>query len=374
MRRVWFAGGGTGGHLYPGLAIARALVRRDASFAPFFIGAKRGIERDVLPTTEFPHALLELHPLYRRTPWNNWRTLSGAVGAWRALSRLARESRPEAVIGTGGYVAGAALAWARAHGVPTILHESDSHPGMTTRAFARGARAIYLGFPEAARYLSTTLGADVRALGAPIETPPVTRPSRTTTRAAWGFPDDAFVILAFGGSQGARALNEAMDAWCARGLPTRVALIWATGRAQTAAYVARESAMVRVRPYLSPIADAYAAADLAITRAGAISIAELCAWGIPSVLVPLPTAAQDHQAHNAAAVSSSGAALHLPQAELDVERLEAIVQDFMSHPERLDTMRRAARARARPNAADDIAEALSTLLARHRGHDSAVLT
>ncbi|MBL0171428.1 MAG: UDP-N-acetylglucosamine--N-acetylmuramyl-(pentapeptide) pyrophosphoryl-undecaprenol N-acetylglucosamine transferase [Gemmatimonadaceae bacterium] len=361
-RRVWFAGGGTGGHLYPALAIARALVRHDGAFAPLFIGAHRGIERDVLPTTEFPHTLLDLHPLYRRTPWNNWRTAVGAIGAWRALSRLALSERPEAVIGTGGYVAGVALAWARAHGVPTVLHESDSHPGMTTRVFARGARAVYLGFPEATRFLSTSPQADVRALGAPIEMPPVDRLARAAARAVWNLPADAFVVLAFGGSQGARALNEAMAAWCAKDLPNGVALIWATGRAQASAYLDRESSMVRVRPYLSPIADAYAAADLAITRAGAISIAELCAWGIPSVLVPLPTAAQDHQAHNATVVAASGAAVHLPQSQLSVARLESIVNELRSHPQRLDAMRHAARERARPSAADDIAKSIKDLL------------
>src|SRR5689334_19925929 len=116
--RIWFAGGGTGGHLYPGLAIARGMVRADASVTPFFVGARRGIERDVLPTTEFPHALLDLHPLYRRKVWENWRTLRGAAGAWRALSALARAERPRALVATGGYAAGIALAWAKFHGVP----------------------------------------------------------------------------------------------------------------------------------------------------------------------------------------------------------------------------------------------------------------
>jgi len=362
-RRIWFAGGGTGGHLYPGLAIARALVKQDASFSPYFIGAKRGIERELLPTTEFPHALLDLHPLYRRTPWNNWRTVLGAISAWRALSALARVARPEAVLGTGGYAAGVALAWGRAHGIPTILHEPDSHPGMTTRTFAGGARAIYLGFPEAKRLLSIAPGADVRALGPPIEPPPEQPITRAAAREQWTLPIDAFVVLTVGGSQGARALNEAMLAWCERGLPEGVALIWATGRGQaSAAYLEKESAMVRVRPYLSPIADAYAAADIAITRAGAMSIAELCAWGIPSVLVPLPTSAQDHQAHNATALASSGAAIHLPQAQLSVERLESLVRDFRAHPEQLGAMRRSARARATPHAAADMATAILTLL------------
>ncbi len=361
---MWFAGGGTGGHLYPGLAIARAVVRANARYTPFFIGAQRGIEREVLPTTEFAHLLLDLHPFYRSAPWKNWRTLAGALSAWRALSKQAAIAPPSAVVGTGGYAAGVALAWARAHGVPTILHEPDSHPGMTTRAFAGGADALYVGFPEALERLRRKADADVQALGAPIEPPPVDRPTRHEARAAWGFPDDAFVLLVVGGSQGARALNEAIAAWLETGLPAGLGLIWATGKTQAAAYLDREGAMVRVRAYLSPIASAYAAADLAVTRAGAMSIAELCAWGVPSILIPLPTAAQDHQAHNATAVASSGAAIHLPQAQLTPARLQQLVAELRSDRDRLEDMRHAARLRARPRAADDIAAALIALLAR----------
>ena len=109
-RTVLFAGGGTGGHLYPGLAIARALVRLDPTVTPFFIGAQRGIERTVLPATEFPHVLLDLHPLYRGRPWENWRTVRGAFSAWRALAGIARKEHPRLVVGTGGYAAGVALA------------------------------------------------------------------------------------------------------------------------------------------------------------------------------------------------------------------------------------------------------------------------
>jgi UDP-N-acetylglucosamine--N-acetylmuramyl-(pentapeptide) pyrophosphoryl-undecaprenol N-acetylglucosamine transferase len=357
---LFFAGGGTGGHLYPGLAIARALVRLRPDVAPFFIGARRGIERDVLPTTEFPHVLLDLHPLYRRTPWNNWRTLVGAVSAWRAISDVARVRRPQGVIGTGGYAAGLALAWGRAHGVPTMLHEPDSHPGLTTRTFARGATAVYLGFPEAAAKLRTATHTRVESLGCPIE-PPAPR-NREEARRAWGFPEDAFVVLLFGGSQGARALNEVAAAWVARGLPPKTALIWATGKQQAAVYLHHEGGFVRVRPYLAPIADAYAAADIAITRAGAMSIAELCAWQIPSVLVPLPTSAQDHQTHNARTTESSGAAIHLPQADLTVDRVDTVVRALQAEPARLDAMRDAAARRARPDAAEAIARSILTML------------
>lgn len=356
--RVFFAGGGTGGHLYPGLAIARALVRLDSTVQPHFIGARRGIEKDVLPSAGFPFTLLDLHPLYRQQPWSNWKTVLGGVSAWRAISALAQAEQPAAVVGTGGYAAGVALAWGRAHRVPTVLHEPDSHPGLTTRTFAGGARALYLGFPEAAARLRTGPRTSVHAFGCPIEPPPLVRPERVEMRRAWGLPDDAFVVLVFGGSQGARALNEAVAAWVDRGLPEGVAIIWATGKQQAAAYVGRDGARVKVRPYLSPIAEAYAAADIAVTRAGAMSIAELCAWGIPTVLVPLPTAAQDHQAHNARATAAAGAAIHLPQAELSAERLETIVRSLQHDGAQVAAMREAAARRAYPGAAHEIARDL----------------
>ncbi len=363
--RVFFAGGGTGGHLYPGLAIARALVGIAPQVAPFFIGAQRGIERDILPTTEFPYTLLNLHPLYRRTPWNNWRTLFGAAGAWREISQLAAKDPPELVVATGGYASGVALAWARMHGVPTVLHESNSQPGLTTRVFAGGAAAIYLGFPEAAEHFKAGIDTQVVALGNPIDPPPMPPLSRAEARVKWGLPADAFVVLVTGGSQGARALNDAVAAWCANGLPEGVAIIWGTGRNQAAAYLDREAELVRVRAYLAPIADAYAAADIAVTRAGAMTIAELCAWAIPSVLVPLPSAAQDHQTQNARAIASVGGAVHLPQGELSAESLDATVRAMVSRPDQLTAMREALLQRGRPTAAAEIARALLQLVDAH---------
>lgn len=363
---VLFAGGGTGGHLYPGLAIARALVREAPGVRPFFIGAQRGIERDVLPTTEFPHQLLPLHPLYRKQPWNNWRTVLGGVQAWRALTQLTRNDRPAAVVGTGGYAAGVALAWARARGIPTFLHEPDSHPGLTTRVFARGAQGVFLGFPEASAQLTAAAPGAVYPLGCPIDEPPANHEARALARAAaraeWGLPDEAFVVLVMGGSQGARAINEVVDQWIARGLPRGVALIWSTGRAQAAAYLHRESEAVKVRPYLAPIAQAYAAADVALGRAGAMSIAELCAWGLPMLLVPLPTAAQDHQTFNAQATAAAGAGVMLRQSDLSVDALSAQIALWQQDTTLLARMRESAQARARPTAARDIARTLRRLL------------
>ncbi|HEX9483884.1 MAG TPA: UDP-N-acetylglucosamine--N-acetylmuramyl-(pentapeptide) pyrophosphoryl-undecaprenol N-acetylglucosamine transferase, partial [Gemmatimonadaceae bacterium] len=274
-RVVWFAGGGTGGHLYPGLAIARALVRLDPSVRPFFVGAERGIERTVLPASGFPYVLLDLHPLYRTRPWENWRTLRGAMGALRELGRVARADAPRLIVGTGGYAAGAALAYGAMHGIPVVQQAGDSHPGLTARAFRRWTREYYLAFPEAASVIGGSSSAFVDA-GAPIDPPPTPLPNRAAARRAWGFPEQGgTVVFVYGGSQGSRAINLTVADWVIRGLPEGIHLIWATGKSGYDEFRPLEGPGVRVRDYLSPISDAYAATDLAIARAGAMTTAEL---------------------------------------------------------------------------------------------------
>jgi len=357
-----FAGGGTGGHLYPGLAIARAMVRLAPEVEPFFVGALRGIEREVLPKTEFAHLLLDLHPIYRQQFWKSWRTVRGLGSAWRALARENRAHPPATVIGTGGYASGAALAFGVTHGIPIQLQEQNSVPGITTRFFARRARAVYLGYPEARATLHPGAHTQLFDSGNPIEPPPVPRPSRASARASWGFASDqGRVLLAFGGSQGARPLNDAIASLLDAGLPPGLFLIWATGQGWYDRYSKYESTSVRVRPYLAPIQSAYAAADLALTRAGALTVAELCAWGIPSLLVPLPTAAADHQRANARALEAAGAAEMMEQSTLSAARLSSALTALVSAPNKLATMAESAASRGRPDAAERIARWILTI-------------
>lgn len=359
---ILFAGGGTGGHLYPALAIARALQRIDSSVKPFFVGARRGIERDVLPSTGYEHALLELHPIYRANPFRNWHTLAGAVGAWRELSRIHARLRPRLLVGTGGYAMGIAAAHAAWYKLPVVQQVADSHPGLTARLVARWSKELYLGFPEATALIRARVGTDVLATGNPIEPPPEPRPDRAVARKRWGFPGTGgSVLVVFGGSQGARAVNDAVAAWIRSGLQPDIYIVWATGKGNYEACKTLDSQRVRVVPYLSPIAEAYAACDLAIARAGAISTAELCAWGIPMLLVPLPTAAADHQTSNARALETVGAAIHLPQSQLTLERLASTVTALLQDAERLKEMRNAAVRRSRPDAAEAIARRILTL-------------
>ncbi len=365
--RVFFTGGGTGGHLYPALAIARALVRQVPQVEPWFIGASRGIERDILPTTAYPHTLLDLHPMYRAAPWRNWRTVSGLVSGVRRVDQIARSAPPRLVVATGGYASTATLAWARLRRVPFVIQDQNSFPGRTVTLFSRWANEIYLGFPEAARFLPATARARAVDTGNPIEPPPERRQTRAAAREEWGFPSGVSrIVLAFGGSQGSAALNALVEGWLNMGMPPHVGLIWSTGRGHFTRYASRETGEVRVRPYLAPIAEAYAAADMAIARAGAMTTAELCAWGIPMYLVPLPTAAEDHQTANARVLASVGAAQWIAEREATASALDGFVRSMLESPARLDEASRAARERARPDASAVIAGRLAALL-RDRG-------
>jgi UDP-N-acetylglucosamine--N-acetylmuramyl-(pentapeptide) pyrophosphoryl-undecaprenol N-acetylglucosamine transferase len=353
--RILVTGGGTGGHLYPALAIARALVGLEPRLDPLFIGARRGIERDVLPTTEFAHELLDLHPMYRDRPWENWRTVRGLVSAWRRIGKLVREAPPRFVVGTGGYAAGATMMFAARRRLPLFIQEQNSFPGRTVRMFSRYAREVYLGFPEGGALLPAAARSRAVFTGNPIAPPPEPLPPKGPARASWNFREQGTVVLVFGGSQGSAALNAVIDAWVAKGLPADVQVIWATGKSQFDKHSGRESERVRVRPYLAPISDAYAAADLAITRAGAMTTAELAAWRIPPILVPLPTSAADHQTVNAKALAAVGAARWVRQSDLTVDALDGLVRELITTPGELAAIAAAELERARPHAADDIA-------------------
>ncbi|MGH7605619.1 MAG: UDP-N-acetylglucosamine--N-acetylmuramyl-(pentapeptide) pyrophosphoryl-undecaprenol N-acetylglucosamine transferase [Gemmatimonadaceae bacterium] len=360
--RVIFAGGGTGGHLYPGLAIARALVKENPRVEPFFIGALRGIERDVLPQVGFAFELLDLHPLYRSRPWENWKTFRGALGAWRRIAAEVDSEPPACIVGTGGYASGLTLAYAVSHHIPFVLQEQNTYPGITARFFSRFAAQIHLGFPEARRYLSPSKKTRVYDSGNPIEPPPADAFQKAPARRKWGFPEKGgAVLLVYGGSQGSQAINEVVAAWIEQGLPADLFIIWATGKSNYDKLARYEGSRVKVRAYIAPISEAYRAADFALSRAGAMATAELCAWGIPAIVVPLPTAAADHQTANAKALASSGAAEMIAQSKLTTEVLNRTVGSLLSDPAKLAALRARALERARPTAAADIARQILAL-------------
>jgi len=359
--RVLLAGGGTGGHLMPALALAHALRQARPDIEPVLVGAERGMEAQVLPRYPFRHHLLPMEPIYRRTWWHNVRWLLIAGRAWRAVGRVLDAEQPVIVVGTGGYAAGPVVWRAQQRGVPTALQEQNASPGLATRWLARRARQVHLGFPEARQRLRIGSATAVFALGNPISVPEPG--SRDAALGELGLLASRPTLLVFGGSQGARAINYALAGALERRLLDGVNVVWGTGTAHADA-LARYAVPGRVvvRGFFDPMALAYRAADLVVARAGAMTVAELCAWGKPSIFVPLPTAAADHQTHNAAALAAAGAAIELSEERLTPYTLAQEVTALVGDRGRLESLATAARGRGHPDAAREIVSKILTLI------------
>ncbi|HEY8197861.1 MAG TPA: undecaprenyldiphospho-muramoylpentapeptide beta-N-acetylglucosaminyltransferase [Gemmatimonadales bacterium] len=360
-RTVLIAGGGTGGHLMPALAIATALLDQAPDVEPVLIGASRGVEARILPSRDFRFHLLPTEPIYRRTWWKNFRWPFVAGRLLREIGRVFDTERPAAVLGTGGYASGPVVWWAARHGIPTAIQEQNAYPGLVSRWLSRRVRHVYLGLPEAQGLLRLGPNTEVFDTGNPITAPVGGRRGAATTK--FGLDGARPVVLITGGSQGARAINQAVAGWIEGGGPGNAVLIWVTGRGtydEFARY--HRPPHVQVFDFLDPMGDGYAVADLVVSRAGMITVAELCAWGLPNVLVPLPTAAADHQTYNARVLAASGASLMLPQAELTPDRLRDVITGLLSDPARRKQMGERALARGRPQAARDIVSKLLTLI------------
>jgi UDP-N-acetylglucosamine--N-acetylmuramyl-(pentapeptide) pyrophosphoryl-undecaprenol N-acetylglucosamine transferase len=374
--RVLFAGGGTGGHLYPALNLGEAVLRADPAAELFFVGAQRGVESRVLPEKGVPHELLPLEPLRRAQPLENWRLFPAMFHSLGGLRRIFSRFRPDLVVGTGGYASGPAAAWALLRGVPVALQEQNSFPGFVTRKLGSRARQLHLAFPEARKYLRPGPRTEVFEYGNPIRRPDFAV-DRAVARASFGLGDGT-VCLVTGGSQGARAVNEALLADIRAALEGRLEappegfqILWATGPGHFDGVSSRlgemgRPAWVKALAYIEDMPGALASADFAIARAGAMSLAELTAWAIPSILVPLPTAAANHQHHNAVALADAGAALMVPEVELGQGRLWKDVLSLARDQVRRTAIANNARERGRPDAADRIAAELLRLVAERK--------
>lgn len=360
MTTVLLAGGGTGGHLMPALAIASAVGALRPEWRFVFAGAQRGIEAQVLPQRGVPHRLLPMEPLYRQQWWRNARWLVQGPRLAFAVNRLLQDERPAAVIGTGGYVSGPVVWAAARRKIPTGILELDVHPGVATRFLSAKVREIWTATPEAIAELAPAVQARAQVTGAPIAVPDPARRSAAMER--FGFQENRPVLVVTGGSQGSLAINRLIASWLGAGGATDAQVVWATGRSSYHEFESlHEPGHLVVTPFLDPMADAWAVADLCVARAGMMTIAELCAWGVPSVLIPLPTAAADHQTRNARALAASGAAEMLEQGGLTAHALGSALTTLLDDAPRRAAMTAAARARGRPGAATAIAERVIAL-------------
>jgi UDP-N-acetylglucosamine--N-acetylmuramyl-(pentapeptide) pyrophosphoryl-undecaprenol N-acetylglucosamine transferase len=359
---VLIAGGGTGGHLMPALHLAHELAGRGA--AVMLVGGLRGRDGEILERSWQPYRLIPAPFLERRKWWTNATLPVRLTRALAAAREVVREFRPQVVVGTGGYVSVPVGLAARAGRLPLVLQEQNRHPGVATRLLARWAEAVCVGFGETARSLPE---GRVLVTGNPIA-PPRPTPADFAERLDPGRP----TVGVFGGSQGARAINEAvLDVWGARpdDAPN---LVWQTGqldeaRVRSAAGWPRR---VVIREFFTPMTAVYPLLDLIVCRAGAMTLAEVTAWGIPSILVPYPWATADHQTANARALETAGAAVTIAESELAPGRLAAAIDRLLGDSTGRETMAGAARRLGRPDAAARVADRILAAAGGQAGRGS----
>jgi UDP-N-acetylglucosamine--N-acetylmuramyl-(pentapeptide) pyrophosphoryl-undecaprenol N-acetylglucosamine transferase len=359
--RIMLSSGGTGGHVYPALAVAESLRELAGDAEVHLVGTRTGLEAKLFAESALAAHYLVAKPLPARKG-GRWVVAAACMAASMVqASALVRRLRPSVVIGTGGYASVPVVTAAQRRRVPTLVHEMDAHPGRANQLLAGRATRVTVGFAPA---LDALQRPDGFVTGNPLRGE-FASPSREHGRARLGLPDDGSpVVLVMGGSRGAVALNAAAVA-AARALTAAGArIVLVTGRGnleETLALVAELPETAReglhVLEYLEGgVADALAAADVAVTRAGAATISELAAVGLPAVLVPYPYATGQHQRLNAEEYAKCGAALALAQADAAAPgALEGLLGDLLKERHRLSRMAQAARAYARPRAAADVA-------------------
>ena len=344
LSSVIIAGGGTGGHIYPGIAIAQEFKRRNENCKIVFVGTARGLENKIVPREGFALDLIAVTALKGVTISKRAKSLLMLPKSFFAVRSLIKKHRPEVVIGVGGYASGPMVLIASLMGVPTMLAEQNAHPGFTNRTLSRFVKAAAVSFSEAKAFFgkkAEITGNPVRAEFFAI----APRPSSATTN-----------IVITGGSQGARAINNAM----VEALPLlevqkeKISIVHQTGELDferiKAAY--DQSPMkAEVKPFIEKIVDEFANADLVISRAGATTVAELAAAGRPALMIPFPLAADDHQRKNAEAVVRAGAGKMILQSELSGERLAKELLALITDTEKLAAMSAASKKLAHPDAA-----------------------
>lgn len=360
---ILFAGGGTGGHIYPALATIEAL-REKGEFDILYVGGYRGLENKIVPENGIPFKKIWISGFQRFFTIKNAifpvKLMVSLLQSWKIL----RQFKPLVVVGTGGYVSGPVVWLAARRGTPTLIQEQDSFPGVTTRLLAKFANVICVPYESVEGHLSKIAG-KLLVAGNPVRKS-LQLVDKKTAAKEWNLDPDRPVIFIFGGSQGAQSINEAI-ASLVTGFSGKYGaqVLWQVGsnnyeRMKSSAVAGHPD--VRILGYINSMNLAYSAADVIVSRAGAIALAELSHVGKPCVLVPYPFAAANHQEHNARTISEAGAALLVKEGERFVERLKEAVESILDDQEYAEKLAASWEKVRKLNAAETIAAEIIDLM------------
>lgn len=354
-KRYLISGGGTGGHIFPAIAIGQALQELAPGAELHFIGALGRMEMEKIPQAGYPITGLPIRGINRSKPWKN---LSLPFALWKsyrmALATL-KAFKPDAAIGVGGYASAAMGLAASKAGIPLILQEQNAFPGKTNRWLARRAKAICVAHPGMERYFDAS---KLHLTGNPVRKAFETAgASKQEAKTQLGVDSSKPLVFLTGGSLGAEALNQALYSCLPSLQDMGVQVLWQTGSRSFTDWSQKVTPApgLQLADFIPDMALAFRAADLVISRAGAIALAEMAMTQTPSILVPLPGAAEDHQSFNAKSFEERGGAFMLPQNQLN-DRLLPTLKELLEDPEKLETMRKALGSIKQPNAAQTIAK------------------
>ncbi len=358
---IIIAGGGTGGHLFPALAIGEKLLENSPNLHLHYIGSRFGVEATIFPKRNIEFSLLPIRGLQRGFNFSAFGKNTLLPGrllfSLRKVKKLFLTLNPKVVVGTGGYGSALPLYEAQKKGVPTLIQEQNSYPGLTTRKFSDKANHVCVAFPEACTYIRK---GNCIVTGNPVR--------KTIAEADHGIALDYFqlspsrkTLFLFGGSQGSMALNHAMQTISKTITERGFQILWQTGARHIKSLKKFETEFCRVLPFIDKMNLAYAAADLVLSRAGALTLSEMTLCGKPSILVPFPGAAANHQSMNAFSMAKSGAAYLIPEKDMSPESLLKEISLLIKDSNKLKTMSKASLSLAKPQAAEDISNLILTM-------------
>ena len=369
--KIIVSGGGTGGHIYPAITLIRAIQAKAPEAQFLYVGTEHGLEADIVPKEGIPFETVELQGFERHITLSNLKRAGKAMAGVAKAARIVKRFRPDAAIGTGGFVCGPILLAASLMGVPSLIQEQNVVPGITNRILSKFVTRIAVGTEAAARRFPRSKAVYTAK---PIRHEVLTA-SREEALRTFGFDGEKPVVLVSGGSRGARAINRAMvDVLREAKDRPEVQFLHVTGkleyedvmkRLQDAGVELSSCPHLRVEPYLYQMPQAMAMADIAVFRAGATGLAELTARGIPAILVPYPYAAENHQEFNARELEKAGAARVILNRDLTSEALGNALKEMLSDSDGRKRMAERCKAMGRPRATEEIAELVLELATKH---------
>ncbi|MBQ7794042.1 MAG: undecaprenyldiphospho-muramoylpentapeptide beta-N-acetylglucosaminyltransferase [Clostridia bacterium] len=354
--KVLFAGGGTGGHINPALSVADYLRKRDENFEALFVGTKRGLETKLVPAAGYDIKYIDISGFDRKNLLKNFSVAAKLLKANSDCVKIIKEFKPDAIVCTGGYASGPVAIASKKCGVPSLIHEQNVYPGLTVKGAERYVNYVAVSFDETVNQMKKKEKCVV--VGNPIREEILTA-DRKLAREKLGISDDEKFVLVFGGSLGAAKINEAMIAAAPLLAKENVRILFGTGERN---YKAVTEALgevptnMTVTPYINNMAEVMAAADLAVTRSGAITVSELACLKKPAVLIPSPNVVRNHQEQNAKEFEDANAAVMLKETELCGESLADTVMKIVSDDKRLCEMSKNMAKLAKCDALEKIAE------------------